>query len=219
MLRKKLFGPAIMAFLFTSAASAGSLDPTSPVSISLPYATTVDNGASVLGNNDGNVPAPYDNCSADEQNIWYTFNSGSSTSLDFFAIGEDTEILIAEMPGVLNCEGNDDDAEPTFSDLGLSEPSGWPVADISNSELWEDITVSPNTTYILALGHNADDNDSDCIAWGIKDSGDAYPAWTSEACPLVAASATPATPVPTLPVWGLLSLTGLLGLFGFRKLR
>ena len=173
---------------------AGSLDPTTPVEIALPFATTVNNGESTLGTNYSNVPAPYDNCAADDQNIWYTFNSGTSTSVDFFAIGEDTEIRIAEMPGVANCQGGDEDADPTFESLGLTPPAGFELIDINNSELYEDIPVTPGATYILALGHNSDENDADCIAWGIKDSADTYPDWEDD----IVATSCPPPPPPDL---------------------
>ena len=184
--------------------SAGSLDPTTPVEITLPFATTVNNGESTLGTDYGNVPAPYNNCAADDQNIWYTFNSGTSTSVDFFAIGEDTEIQIAEMPGVTNCQGGDDDADPTFESLGLTPPAGFGWIDITNSENYENISVTPGTTYILALGHNSDENAADCIAWGIKDSADTYPDWEED----IVATSCPTPPPPDLSRGGIYGIDG-----------
>jgi hypothetical protein len=192
---------------------AGSLDPTTPVEIALPFATTVNNGESTLGTDDSNVPAPYDNCAADDQSIWYTFNSGTSTSVDFFAIGEDTEIQIAEMPGVANCQGGDGDADPTFESLGLTPPAGFEWIDTDSSELWEDIPVTPDTTYILSLGHNSDDNRADCIAWGIKDSADTYPDWEED----IVATSCPTPPLPDLSRGGIYGIDddGKLWAYGF----
>lgn len=205
--------------LIAPSALAGSVDPDNPTLITVPFSTTIDVGSSTLSNDEGTIPAPFDDCGVDDQGVFYAFNSGSLTSVDFFAIGEDTEITLAEAANVAaSCEGGDGDDDPVFADVGLTQPSGFPAdPDINNSELWLNIAVSANTDYILMVGHNSDDNDYDCIAWGITGSGESFADWADETCPAIGAASP--TPVPTLPFYGLLALGGLLGLFGARKLK
>ncbi len=214
--QKSIFIGLAMALIATPA-SSGTVDPDNPTVFSAPLSTTIDVGASTLSNDNSTIPSPYDSCGVDDQGVFYAFNSGSLTSVDFFAIGEDTEITLAEAADIAgSCEGGDDDAEPDFADVGLTQPSGFPaVPNIGNSEEWLNIAVTPNTDYIMMVGHNSDSNDYDCIAWGITESGQAFAAFDDETCPGIQA----ATPVPTLPFYGLLALGGLLGLFGVRKLK
>lgn len=219
--RKSIFIGLAMALIAPSALS-GTVDPDNPTVINVSFSTTIDVGDSTLSNDEGTIPSPYDSCGVDDQGVFYAFNSGSLTSVDFFAIGQDTEITLAEAANIAaSCEGGDDDDDPVFADVGLTQPSGFPASpDIGNSEEHLNIAVTPNTDYIMMVGHNSDDNDYDCIAWGITESGTPFADWADETCPGIgAAAATGATSIPTLPFYGLLALGGILGLFGVRKLK
>lgn len=220
--RKSIFIGLAMALIAPSALS-GTVDPGNPTVISVPFSTTIDVGDSTVSGDESTIPAPYDDCGVDDQGVFYAFNSGSLTSVDFFAIGEDTEITLAEAADIAgSCEGGDDDDDPEFTDVGLTQPSGFPAAsDIENSEEWLNIAVTPDTDYIMMVGHNSDDNTNDCIAWGIAESGESFADWDDETCAgiAVAAAGVATTAVPTLPFYGLLALGGLLGLFGVRKLK
>lgn len=212
--RKGIFIGLAMALVATSAFS-GSVDPDNPTAINLPFSTTIDVGESTLSNDEDTIPAPYDDCGVDDQGVFYAFNSGSLSAVDFFAIGQDTEITLAEAADISgSCEGGDDDDDPVFADVGLTQPSGFPDApDIGYSEEWLNIAVTPNTDYIMMVGHNSDNNDYDCIAWGITGSGESFADWDDETCPGIAATAaTAATPIPAMGTWGVI-LT-ILALFG-----
>lgn len=114
-------------------------------------------------------------------------------------MGEDTEIKIARLPDISNCEGGDDDDEPSFtSDLGLTAPAGW-HGEEGNSEWFQVIPLEANTDYIVVVGHNFDGNEFDCIAWGIAESGEPpnYGSWADESCPAAIAPASSSSiPVP-----------------------
>ncbi|MEQ9463173.1 MAG: hypothetical protein RJQ10_05900 [Haliea sp.] len=211
-----------LAFACTPALSQ-TTDPATATEITLPFSTTVDTGASTISGDNSTVPAPFDGCSVDDQGVFYKFNSGAVTEIDFFAIGEDTEITVSPADDADPCAGGDDDADPLFADVGLSQPSGFPPApDIDNSELFTGITLDANTDYIVLVGHNGDTNVYDCIAWGIAPTGTPFAGFTQETCPAFANASIgsrPATPVPALPLYSLLALGGLLGLFGLRKLK
>ena len=124
VLRKSIFTGLAMAFIAPSALS-GTVDPDNPTPISVPFTTTIDVGASTRSNDENTIPPPYNACAVDDQGVFYTFNSGSLTSVDFFAIGEDTEISLAEIGDIAgSCEGGDDDDEPDFALDMSSERKG-----------------------------------------------------------------------------------------------
>jgi hypothetical protein len=201
---------------------AASDDPNNPVSIPLPFAAATD----VQSANPAGAGSPWEDCEESHHSVFYTFNSGSVTTIDFFAIGEDTEITVSPLadPGS-DCLGGDEDADPDFADVGLLEPTGWDSSqDIGNSEWYEGESITANTEYIVKVAfNNENDNESYDIAWGIAEAGSPadYGSWLLEYTAADYGSWRYAEPtaVPTLPLYGLLLLGSMLGLVGFRKLQ
>ena len=217
---KLLLATAMIAFAGSAIASD---DPNNPGSISLPFATLIN----VELANPAGAGSPWEDCEESHHSVFYTFNSRSVTTIDFFAIGEDTEITVSPLadPGS-DCLGGDEDADPDFVDVGLLEPTGWDSSqDIGNSEWYEGESITANTDYIVKVAfNNENDNESYDIAWGIAEAGSPadYGSWLLE-LEYTAAYYGPwrhePTAVPTLPLYGLLLLGSMLGLVGFRKLQ
>jgi hypothetical protein len=195
----------VSSVLSGTALAQGTTEANATVINSLPatFAVAIDGFAEI---------ASSDVCAEESaHSFFYKYTTGATPeTVDFFAIGEDTEFVMYEEGDTAGgtCIGGDSDNDPSFADLGITAPAPFDGVDTSNSEIFTE-TLSASTTYILQVGLNdpLEPTTLPCIVFGIYDSQGQAANISGGIC---VQTQSPALSVNSLSLGGLLVLISLI---------